>query len=277
MATVIQPWQILVAAAAGWIGRHQDAVIDFLREENRILKQQFGGRRLRLTDAQRRRLAAKGRTLGYRVLSEVATIVTPDTILRWHRRLIAKKWDYSNKRRDRGRPSVMKEISRLVVRFARENPTWGYTRIQGALANLGHSVARTTVAKILKQHGNDPAPERGQRMPWSTFLKCHWECLVAASFVDHYEERNHQGRDNQLVDPTQDVGHADGEVQCRERLGGILRYYYRQAAQSFRGFRTASNRVPHLRSDGLAVDPINGPYAQDHPNLVTCCSLQFRA
>jgi len=106
MARVIRPWQIFVVAAAGWISRHQDAVIEYLREENRVLKQQLGGRRLRLTDAQRRRLAAKGKALGYRVLSEFATIVTSDTILRWHRRLIAKKWDYSRKRRDSGRPPV---------------------------------------------------------------------------------------------------------------------------------------------------------------------------
>ena len=98
MAQVYRPWQILVVAAAGWISRNQDAVIEYLHEENRVLKQQLGGRRLRLTDAQRRRLAAKGKALGYRMLSEVATIVTPDTILRWHRRLIAKKWDYSRKR-----------------------------------------------------------------------------------------------------------------------------------------------------------------------------------
>ncbi len=98
MARVIRPWQVLVLATAGWISRHQDAVIEYLREENRVLKQQLGGRRLRLTDAQRRRLAAKGKALGYRVLSEVVTIVAPDTILRWHRRLIAKKWDYNAKR-----------------------------------------------------------------------------------------------------------------------------------------------------------------------------------
>jgi len=96
MAPVIRPWQVLVVATAGWISRHQDEVIEYLREENRVLKQQLGGRRLRL--------AAKGKALGYRVLSEVATIVTPDTILRWHRRLIAEKWDYSAKRSDPGQP-----------------------------------------------------------------------------------------------------------------------------------------------------------------------------
>ena len=107
MARIIRPWQVLVIAAAGWISREQDSVIEYLREENRVLKQQPGGRRLRFTDAQRRRLAAKGKAIGYRVLSEVATIVTPDTIFRWHRQLIADKWDYSDRRKDSGRPPVM--------------------------------------------------------------------------------------------------------------------------------------------------------------------------
>jgi len=91
MASVLQPWQILVAALAGWIRREQDAVIDYLREENRVLKQQLGRRRLRLTDDQRRRLAIRGKAIGRRALAEVASLVTPDTILRWHRQLIAQK------------------------------------------------------------------------------------------------------------------------------------------------------------------------------------------
>jgi len=83
---------------------------------------------------------------------------------------------------ERLRAAACKEIADLTVRIAREAPSWGYSRIQGALANLGHRVARTTVAKILKQHGFDPAPQRGKRTPWSTFLKSHWECLAAADF-----------------------------------------------------------------------------------------------
>ena len=78
MAQVIQPWQILVAAFAGWIGRQQDAVIEYLREENRVLKQQLGRKRLRLTDAQRRRLAVRGKAIGRRALSEFVSIVTPE-------------------------------------------------------------------------------------------------------------------------------------------------------------------------------------------------------
>jgi hypothetical protein len=93
-----------------------------------------------------------GGRLGRRILTPVATIVTPDTILRWHRQLIARKW--TSHRRRPGRPSVLLEIRLLVVRMASENPSWGDTRIQGALKNLGHRVARSTVATILKEVGH---------------------------------------------------------------------------------------------------------------------------
>ena len=107
---------------------------------------------------------------------------TPDTILAWHRRLIARKWDYSSNRRRSGRPGVMREIADLVIRMARENPRWGYTRIQGALENLGHRVSRTTVANILRKHGIDPAPRRRLGMSWTTFLRAHWDTVSAADF-----------------------------------------------------------------------------------------------
>jgi len=189
MATVLYPWQILVAAMAGWITRQQDAVIDYLREENRVLKEQLGCKRLRLTDAQRRRLAVRGKAIGRRALAEVATLVTPDTILRWHRKLVAQKWTY--KRRSPGRPRVMEIITDLVVRMARENRGWGYTRIQGALQNVGHRVGRTTISNIFKENGIDPAPERGKRTTWSQFLKAHWSVLPAADFftVEVWEPR----------------------------------------------------------------------------------------
>jgi transposase InsO family protein len=177
---VIQPWQVLVSAFAGWISRHQDAVIEYLREENRVLKQQLGRRRLRLTDDQRRRLAVRGKAIGRRALTEVASLVTPDTILRWHRQLIAQKW--THKRRSPGRRRIMQVIEDLTIRMARENPRWGYTRIQGSLYNVGHRVGRTTIADILKRNGIDPAPERGKRTTWSQFLKAHWNVLAAADF-----------------------------------------------------------------------------------------------
>jgi len=129
---------MILAALLGWLEREQRDVIAFLREENRTLKAQLSGRQLQLNDEQRRRLAVLGQRLGRAVLREVATLVTPDTILRWHRELIARKWTYA--RRRSGRPGVLAEIRRLVLRMATENPSWGYTRIQGALKNVGHRV-----------------------------------------------------------------------------------------------------------------------------------------
>ncbi len=137
--------RFLFVALAGWVNHRQQEVLEYLIEENRVLKEQGHGRRLRLTDDQRRRLAARGKRLGRHGLSQVATIVTPETILRWHRRLIARKWTSEHRRP--GRPGVLVKIKRLVVRIARENPSWGYCRIEGALKNLGHRVARSTVAK----------------------------------------------------------------------------------------------------------------------------------
>src|SRR5499433_873315 len=146
--------------------------------ENRLLREQLRGRRLRLHDDQRCRQAVKGHRLRRRVLRQGTSIVTPDTILRWHRRLIAEKWSYARKRP--GRPRVMKTIARLIVRMATENPTWGYSRIQGALKNLDHRVARSTIARVLKQQGIPPAPERPTS--WRTFLRANWGKIAAADF-----------------------------------------------------------------------------------------------
>lgn len=359
MSRALQPWEFLLLALSGWMNRHQQRMIDYLIEENRILKGKYRGKRIHFTNDERRRLAVKGKALGRKMLKEVASIVTPDTMLTWHRKLIAKKWDYSAKRGP-GRPRVMNKISNLVVRMALENPRWGYTRIRGALANLTYKVSRTTIANILNEHGIEPAPERGKRAPWRTFLKAHWESLAAVDFftvevatlgrlvtyyvlivlelstrrvqvagltpepgqafmaqvgrnltstpggfltrkrflvmdrdkkyseefrsllkesgthivrlpprspnlnayaerfvlsikqeclermiffsekalrravstyVAHYhQERNHQGLGNQLIDPEASLGEENGKVRCRDRLGGMLRYYYREAA-----------------------------------------------
>src|SRR3989454_11041964 len=178
MTADLSPLRLLLVTLAGWVNRHQQEVIEYLVEENRVLREQLRGRRVRLTDNQRRRLAARGQRLGRRILRLVATIVTPDTILRWHRRLIARKWTFAPKRP--GRPGIMKEISALIVRMATENPRWGYSRIQGALKNLDHCVARSTVAKVLKDHGIPPAP--GRPSSWRTFLRSHWGEIASADF-----------------------------------------------------------------------------------------------
>jgi hypothetical protein len=141
MNFIFQPWQLVLVILAGWVNRQQQEVIEYLRTENQVLKEKLGKKRILLNDDQRRRLAVKGKVLGRKLLEEVGTLFTPDTILRWHRMLVAAKWDYSKRRKSVGRPRVGQEIVDLVLRFARENPSWGYDRIQGALANLGHSIS----------------------------------------------------------------------------------------------------------------------------------------
>ena len=174
MNLILQPWQLLLVIVAGWVHRQQQEVIDYLQTENQVLKEKLGKKRILLSNDQRRRLAVKAKVLGRKLLAEVGTLVIPDTLLRWHRMLVAKKWDYSQRRKQTpGRPPVADEIQELVLRLARENPSWGYDRIQGALANLGHDISDTTVANILKEHGIEPAPERKRQTTWKTFIKAH--------------------------------------------------------------------------------------------------------
>ena len=360
MKSLLQPWQLLLLILAGWINRRQQDAVEYLLTENRILREKLGRKRIMLNDDQRRRLAVKGKILGRKMLEQLTTLVTPDTILRWHRELVAAKWDYSRRRKKIGRPPASVEVVELVLRMARENPTWGYDRIQGALANLGHLVSNTGVGGILKAHGVDPAPDRKRQSTWKSLLQAHWgvlasvdfttievwtrsglvtvylllvmelatrrvhfagstgnpdepwmlqvarnlsgaedgflhgkkyllmdrdtkfseafrvtleqggmeavrlpprspnlnsnierfmlsvknECLhrllffgetavqtAVVAFLAHYhQERNHQGLDNRLIESGEKVGRTSGEVVCRERLGGMLRYYYRKAA-----------------------------------------------
>jgi len=360
MKSQLQPWQFLLLVLAGWINRTQQDAIEYLITENRILREKLGKKRILLNDDQRRRLAVKGKILGCKMLEQLATIVTPGTIIRWHRELVARHWDYSHSRKNAGRPPVSQEIVELVLRIAKENSTWGYDRIHGAISNLGHVISSTTVANILKAHGIEPAPDRRRQSTWKDFLQAHWdvlasvdfttievwtksglvtcyllfvmelatrrvhfagctanpdeawmcqtarnltdgedgflrgkkylimdrdtkfseafrvtlepagvkavrlppsspnltsqierfmrslkdECLhrmiffgeislktAVVGFLAHYHaERNHQGLDNRLIDPGEEVGRTAGEVVCRERLGGMLRYYHRKAA-----------------------------------------------
>jgi putative transposase len=353
--------QILIALVAGWLQRHQQQVITYLIEENRVLKAQLGGRQVRLTDTERRRLAQLAHPLGRQHLKDVATIATPDTLLRWYQRLIAQKFDGSKRRTQLGRPPVAQEVEQLTVQMAEENPSWGSRRIQGALAHLGHQIDKLTVRNILRRHHLEPAPKRRKAgMSWTQFLKLHWEvlaatdfftvevatwhglvtyyvlvvielatrrvqiagitphptaafmqqcarqltdpfegfllgkryllhdrdtkftqafaafltdsgvdpiilpprspnlnahcerfvrsikeealhqmilmgeaslCYVLTQYLAHYHrERNHQGLDNQLIEPAGEVGRQTGPVTRRERLGGLLSYYHREAA-----------------------------------------------
>jgi len=181
MRTRLDPFSFLILSIAGWLNQRQQQVIEYLVEENRVLREQIGRRRLRFTDNQRRRLAAKAKKLGRQVLAQIATIVTPETLLAWHRKLIAMKYDGSAFRHP-GRTPTSTEISDLVIRMAEENRGWGYRRIQGALANLGYIVGRTTIANILKRNGIEPAPERNRKTTWKEFLRRHWAQIIAADF-----------------------------------------------------------------------------------------------
>src|ERR1035437_6948459 len=171
----------MLIAVSGWMNQRQLLVIDYLREENRVLREQLGGRRVRLDDNQRRRLAVRAKTLGRKVLAEVATIVTPETLLAWHRKPIPQKYD-GPAHRAPGRPRTAGEIEALVVRLAQENREWGYRRVEGAMSNLGHERARSTIAQILKRHGIEPSPERSRKTTWKEFLSRHWELIVATDF-----------------------------------------------------------------------------------------------
>jgi putative transposase len=142
-AREFRPIFVVVISIAGWMNQHQQHVIDYLIEENRVLREQIGDRRMRFNDDQRRRLAVRAKKLGQKLLARVASIVTPETLLAWHRKLIAQKYDGSSFRMS-GRRRTAAEIAQLVVRMAEENRTWGYRRIQGALANLGHVLAHNT-------------------------------------------------------------------------------------------------------------------------------------
>jgi len=181
MSKVLDAFRFLLIAVAGWMNQRQLQAIGYLREENRVLREQLGERRLRLTDDQRRRLAVRAKRLGRKLLAEMATIVTPERLLRWHRRLIAQKYDGSAKRGP-GRPRTPDEIDKLAVRMAKENRDWGYRRIQSALSNLGHQLARSTIADVLQRQGMEPAPERSRKSTWKEFLTQHWELVVAADF-----------------------------------------------------------------------------------------------
>jgi putative transposase len=181
MAVSTNLLQFLLMLAAGWLQRHQAAAIEYLKAENRLLRERLGGRRIVFTDAERQRLAEKARAVGHKALHELGTIVTPGTLLRWHRQLVARKWTFVERRRP-GRPRTREELVALVLRMATENGSWGYTRIQGAMANLGHRLGRGTIRSILKAHGIEPTPDRGRTMPWSLFLRAHWKVLAASDF-----------------------------------------------------------------------------------------------
>ena len=354
-------WVRLLAYVTGLVNQRLLLQNEYLIAENRILRSHLPPR-VRLSDPQRSTLAEIGKRLGRNELQRVASVALPDTILAWYRRLIAQKFDGSKRRSYPGRPPIAPAVEALIVRMARENSGWGYDRIVGALANLGHRVSDQTVGNVLRRYGIPPAPQRSQKTTWNEFIRRHmdvlagtdfftvevltwrglatyyvlfflhletrrvslagvtrhptgewmtqmarnaidqesghlrqhryvlhdrdakfcaefretltsagvkclrlparspnlnafserWvrsvksECLsklilfgesslrrALANFCEHYHgERNHQGKGNKLLFPLSTPGHSSGPrtVRCRERLGGLLRYYHQEAA-----------------------------------------------
>ncbi len=155
---------------------------EYLAAENEIMRSKIPGR-VQMTDSERIRLAELGKKLGHKALADVANIVKPETVLAWYRRLVAAKFDgTANRGRAGGRPPVQPEVEELVVRLARENRTWGYDRIAGAVQNLGHDISDETVGNILRRRGIPPALGRKPKIPWAEFIASHQDTLVAADF-----------------------------------------------------------------------------------------------
>jgi transposase InsO family protein len=174
-------WKTLLAYITGSVDQELLLRNEYLVTENRILRRQITGR-VQLTDGERRTLAEIGQKLGKQALKEIATIVTPDTILAWHRRLVAQKFDGSPQRKAPGRPKIDPVLEALIVRMDQDNRSWGYDRIAGALANLGYTISDQTVGNILKRHAIPPAPERKTTTTWKEFICTHLDVLVATDF-----------------------------------------------------------------------------------------------
>jgi Homeodomain-like domain len=277
-------WARMLAYITGTVDQELLLRNEYLAAENRILRAKIKGRLL-LSDSEKATLAEIAHRLGRKALKDVAAAAKPDTLYRWYRELIAKKFDGSTFRKSWGRPRIAEEIERLVVRMARENLSWGYDRIVGAMANLGYKLSDETVGNILRRHDIPPAPKRKQTTSWKDFIRAHMAVMVGTDFfaaevlktlalparspnlnayaerwvrsvkeeclaklilfgegslrralrhyeVHYHQERNHQGKGNLLLfpSPTRPASRKQGKVRCRERLGGLLKYYKREAA-----------------------------------------------
>ncbi|ETX03520.1 MAG: hypothetical protein ETSY1_46960 (plasmid) [Candidatus Entotheonella factor] len=174
-------WKMLLACITGSVEDELLLRNEYLVTENRILRHQIQGR-VQLTDAERQSLAEIGKKLGKQALEEIATIVKPETLLAWHRKLVARKFDGSAQRKPVGRPRVDKELEDLVVKMARENRSWGYDRMAGALADLGYEISDQTVGNILKRRGIPTAPDRKKTTTWKDFIRSHMAVLWATDF-----------------------------------------------------------------------------------------------
>jgi transposase InsO family protein len=163
--------------------RDKDVEILILRHQITVLERHLHGQKIQFAPADRALLAALLRRLPCKVRDRIRLLVRPDTVLRWHRDLIARRHAKISRPKRPGRPPTIRSIRTLVLRLARENDSWGYRRIHGELLTLGMKVAPSTVWEILHDAGIDPAPQRTSTT-WSTFLRSQAEAIIAVDFFD---------------------------------------------------------------------------------------------
>ena len=174
-------YQLFFTLLAALLNPEKRSLMDFYESQLRFLLAHLP-KRPTPTLEQKMEMARTAAKVGRKALQEVFTLFTPATFLRWQREAVREKWDYS-KKRGPGRPSTAKEIEKLVIQFAQENPSWGYKHIRDALKTLGYKTGKTTIRNILKRHGLTPAPVRIKNGPtWAEFTKSHWKALVGTDF-----------------------------------------------------------------------------------------------
>jgi putative transposase len=183
MKPVLHPWQMLLLILAGRINQQQQHAIEYLIAENRILREKIGKKRILLTDNQRQRLAVKGKVLGWKALAEICSIVTPETVLRWHRGIDSQEMGLQQVSQEGGTPRHGKRGGRACGSNRQRKSRLGYNRIRGALANLGCKISETAIGNMLRNQGIGPAPERKKQTTWKTFLEVHWDVLAAIDFT----------------------------------------------------------------------------------------------
>ena len=178
-----KPFHFFALALAGWLNREQQDVIAYLKTENGILREKLGNKRIRLNDSQRCRLAATAARLGKDVLRGVTDLFSPETLFRWNRWFIARKYDGSDRRGKRGPiPKKANSVRKLVLEMAEANPSWGYGHIHGELKGLGYDVSWQTVRRVMLDHGLLPDPDKPYKTTWNTFIKSHWDSICACDF-----------------------------------------------------------------------------------------------
>ena len=181
-----KPMTMLLMMLAGWINRQQQEAIEYLKEENSILKEELqkatGKKRIILNDKQRRRLAILAKKLGRKMLGQISDVFSPDTILMWHRKLVARKYDGSNHRNKGGRPRISDYLRQLIIDMAKDNKHLGGKTLHGFLKYLGIRVSPSTINRVLREQGIEPNPNRPEKTTWNEFVKREWESLAAIDF-----------------------------------------------------------------------------------------------